>query len=38
MKITIVNSKIKYKSKTVMGVINNLVLNFILYFVTLYII
>ena len=33
----IVNSKIKQKSKTILGVIRNLVLNFILYFVTAYI-
>ena len=30
----IVNSKIKYKSNTMLGVIRNLVLDFILYFVT----
>ena len=29
----IVNSKIKYKSKTVLGMIRNLVLDFTLYFV-----
>ena len=29
----IVNSKIKQKSKTMLGVIRNLVLDFILYFV-----
>ena len=34
MKIMIVNSKIKQKSKTILGVIRNLVLDFILYFVT----
>ena len=32
----IVNSKIKHKSKTMLGVIRNLVLDFILYFVTVY--
>ena len=32
----IVNSKIKYKSNTMLGVIRNLVLDFILYFVTGY--
>ena len=32
----IVNSKIKYKSNTMLGVIRNLVLDFILYFVTAY--
>ena len=32
----IVNSKIKYKSNTMLGVIRNLVLDFILYFVTTY--
>ena len=37
MKIMIVNSKIKQKSKTILGVIGNLVLDFILYFVTAYI-
>ena len=36
MKIMIVNSKIKHKSKTILGVIRNLVLDFILYFVTAY--
>ena len=36
MKIMIVNSKIKHKSKTILGVIRNLVLDFILYFVTTY--
>ena len=36
MKIMIVNSKIKRKSKTILGVIRNLVLDFILYFVTAY--
>ena len=34
----IVNSKTKQKSKTILGVIRNLVLDFILYFVTAYII
>ena len=34
MKIIIVNSKIKQKFKTTLGVIRNLVLDFILYFVT----
>ena len=38
MKIMIVNSKIKQKSKTIFRVIRNLVLDFILYFVTVYII
>ena len=38
MKIMIVNSKIKQKPKTISGVIRNLVLDFILYFVTVYII
>ena len=38
MKIVIVNSKIKQKSKTSLGRIRNLVLDFILYFVTPYII
>ena len=33
----ILNSKIKQKSKTVLGRIRNLVLNFVLYFVTAYI-
>ena len=36
MKIMIVNSKIKYKFNTMLGVIKNLVLDFILYFVTVY--
>ena len=36
MKIMIVNFKIKHKSKTILGVIRNLVLDFILYFVTAY--
>ena len=31
-----VNSKIKRKYKTVLGVIRNLILDFILYFVTSY--
>ena len=34
MKIMIVNSKIKQKSKKRLGVIRNLVLDFILYFFT----
>ena len=34
MKIIIVNSKINPKSKTILGVIRNLVLDFILCFVT----
>ena len=34
MKIMIVNSKTKQKPKTVFGRIRNLVLDFILYFVT----
>ena len=38
MKSMIVNSKIKQKPKTILGMIENLVLNFILYFVTGYII
>ena len=38
MKIMIVNSKIKQKFKTILGVIRNLALDFILYFVTAYII
>ena len=38
MKIMIVNSKIKQKSKTILGVIRNLVLDVILYFVTAYLI
>ena len=38
MNIMIVNSKIKQKSKTMLGVIKNQVLDFILYFVTVYII
>ena len=33
MKIMIVNSKIKHKCKTMLGVIRNLVLDLILYFV-----
>ena len=33
----IVNSEIKYKSNTILGVIRNLVLDFILYFVAAYI-
>ena len=36
MKIRTVNSKIKHKSKTMLGVIRNLILDFILYFVTAY--
>ena len=36
MKIMIANSKIKQKSKPILGVIRNLVLDFILYFVTVY--
>ena len=38
MKIIIANYKIKQKFKTILGVIRNLVLDFILYFVTAYII
>ena len=34
MKIMIANSKVKYKSKAMLGFIRNLVLDFILYFVT----
>ena len=37
MKIMILNFKIKQKSKTTLGKIKNLVLDFILYFVTAYI-
>ena len=37
MKIIIVNSKIKQKPKTILRGIRNLVLDFILYFVTAYI-
>ena len=33
MKTMIVNSKIKHKSKTMLGIIRNLVFDFILYFV-----
>ena len=36
MKIMILNSKIKHKSKTVLEVIRNLVLDFILFVVTAY--
>ena len=36
MKIMILNSKIKHKSKTVLEVIRNLVLDFILFVVTVY--
>ena len=32
----IVNSKIKYKSNTMLGMIRNLVLEFILYIITAY--
>ena len=38
MKIMIVNSKTKEISKTILGVIRNLVLDFILYFAPAYII
>ena len=38
MKTMIVNSKIKQKYKAILGVIRSLVLDFILYFVTAYII
>ena len=38
MKTMIVNSKIKQKPKTILGVTRNLVLDFIHYFVTTYII
>ena len=38
MKIIIVNSKTKQKLETILGVIRNLVIDFILYFVTVYII
>ena len=34
MKIMVVNSKLKQKSKAILGVIRNLVLNFSFYFVT----
>ena len=34
MKIMIVNSKIKHKSNTILGVNRNIVLDFILYFAT----
>ena len=37
MKIMIVNSKTKQKLNTILGGIRNLILNFILYFVTAYI-
>ena len=37
MKIMILNSKIKQKSKTILGMIRNIVPDFILYFVTAYI-
>ena len=33
----IVNSEIRHKYKTILGVINNLVLDFTIYFVTAYI-
>ena len=33
MKIMIVNFKIKHKSKTILGVIRNLLLDFIVFFV-----
>ena len=36
MNIMNVNSKIKHKFKTILGVIRNLVLDFILFFVTAY--
>ena len=36
MKIKIVNSKTKQKPKKILGRIRNLVLDFILYFVTAY--
>ena len=38
MKIMIANSKMKQKSKTILGVIRDLVLDFVPYFVTAYII
>ena len=38
MKIMIGKSKIKHKSKTILEVIRNLVVNFILYFITGYIV
>ena len=38
MKIMTGNTKIKQKSKTILGVIRNLVLDFILYFATAYVI
>ena len=34
MKTMILNSKIKHKSETILGVIRNLALDFIFYFVT----
>ena len=37
IKIMIVNSKIKHKFKAILEVIRNLVLDFIVYFVTAYI-
>ena len=37
MKVMVVNSKIKQKSKTTLGRIRNVVLDFIIYFVTAYI-
>ena len=36
MKIRSVNSKTKHKCKTMLGVIRNLILDFILYIVTAY--
>ena len=36
MKIMVVNSKIKHKSKTMLEMIRNLVLDFILFIVTAY--
>ena len=38
MKIMIANSKIKQKSKAILGVIRYMVLDFVLYFVTAYIV
>ena len=36
MEIMIVKSKIKHKSKTVLGMIGNLVLDFMFYYITAY--
>ena len=37
MKTMLVNSKIKQKSKTILGVVRNLVLDFVFYFGVLHI-